>query len=148
MQVLNLPTYSFKIKTKEQNNYIFDKIRKKYILLTPEEWVRQNFVEYLILEKKFPKALISLEYSLKLNHLAKRSDIVVFNRQGFPETIVECKAADVKIEQKVFDQIVRYNMTLKANYLIVTNGINHYCCKINYENNSYTYLPEIPEYEG
>ena len=146
MERLNLPTYSFNIKFKEQRKYIFDFIRKKYVLLTPEEWVRQNFLKYLVEEKKYPASLIAVEKEFKLNKLSKRSDVVVYNRLGQPFLIVECKATTVKIDQKVFDQIARYNMKLNVEYLVVTNGLVHYCCKIDVENQNYYFLKDIPEF--
>jgi hypothetical protein len=147
MESLNLPTYSFNIKFQEQRKYIFDTLRKKYVLLTPEEWVRQNFLKYLIEEKKYPASLIFVEMEFKLNTLSKRCDAVVFNRNGEPALIVECKAASVKIDQIVFEQIARYNMQLQVNYLIVTNGLNHYCCKIDFEKQSYEFLKDIPVFD-
>ncbi len=144
MEKLNLPTYSFNIKLIEQRKYIFDFIRKKFVILTPEEWVRQNFLKYLVDEKKYPASLISVEMEFKLNKLSKRSDAVVYNKSGNPVLIVECKAASVKIDQKVFDQIARYNMKLNVEFLVVTNGLDHYCCKIDYENQKYYFLKEIP----
>jgi len=146
MERLNLPTYSFNIKFKEQRKYIFDLIRKKYVLLTPEEWVRQNFLKYLVEEKKYPASLIAVEKEFKLNKLSKRSDVVVYNRLGQPFLIVECKATTVKIDQKVFDQIARYNMKLNVEYLVVTNGLEHYCCKIDLENQNYCFLKDFPEF--
>ncbi|MGE0090216.1 MAG: type I restriction enzyme HsdR N-terminal domain-containing protein [Bacteroidales bacterium] len=148
MESLNLPTYSFNIKLIEQRKYIFDFIRKKYVLLTPEEWVRQNFLKYLVEEKKYPASLISVEMEFKLNNLSKRSDAVVFDRNANPLLILECKATTVKIDQSVFEQIARYNMQLKVNYLIVTNGLKHFCCKIDFENQRYAFLKEIPDYSG
>jgi hypothetical protein len=144
MEKLNLPTYSFNIKLIEQRKYIFDFIRRKFVILTPEEWVRQNFLRYLVDEKKYPASLIAVEMEFKLNNLSKRSDAVVYNKLGKPFLIVECKASSVKIDQKVFDQIARYNMKLNVEYLIVTNGLEHYCCKIDYENNNYIFLKEVP----
>ena len=146
MERLNLPTYSFNIKFKEQRKYIFDLIRKKYVLLTPEEWVRQNFLKYLVEEKKYPASLIAVEKEFKLNKLSKRSDVVVYNRLGQSFLIVECKATTVKIDQKVFDQIARYNMKLNVEYLVVTNGLEHYCCKIDLENQNYYFLEDFPEF--
>lgn len=148
MESLNLPTYSFNLKLIEQRKYIFDFIRKKYVILTPEEWVRQNFLKYLVEEKKYPASLIFVEMEFKLNTLSKRCDAVVFNRNGEPKVIVECKASSVKIDKLVFEQIARYNMQLKVDYLIVTNGLKHFCCKIDFENQSYTFLKEIPDYSG
>jgi hypothetical protein len=146
MEKLNLPTYSFNIKLIEQRKYIFDFIRKKFVILTPEEWVRQNFLRYLVDEKKYPASLIAVEMEFKLNNLSKRSDAVVYNKFGNPLLIVECKALSVKIDQKVFDQIARYNMKLNVEYLVVTNGIQHFCCKIDYKNNNYSFLKEVPEF--
>ena len=147
MQPLNLPTYSFNIKSEGERNYIFDEIRKKYILLTPEEWVRQNFIQYLSTEKKYPKTLISVEIHFKVNKLSKRGDIILFNKMGEPLMIVECKAPSVNINQKVFDQIARYNMKFQVDYLTVTNGLKHYCCKMEYDSGGYTFLKEIPSFD-
>lgn len=146
MEKLNLPTYSFNIKLIEQRKYIFDFIRRKFVILTPEEWVRQNFLRYLVDEKKYPASLIAVEMEFKLNNLSKRSDAVVYNNLGNPLLIVECKASSVKIEQKVFDQIARYNMKLNVEYLVVTNGLEHYCCKIDYKNSNYVFLKEVPDF--
>jgi len=146
MEKLNLPTYSFNIKFIEQRKYIFDFIRKKYVILTPEEWVRQNFLKYLVEEKKYPASLIAVEKEFKLNNLSKRSDAVIYNKQGDPLLIVECKAPEVKIDQKVFDQIARYNMVLHVELLIVTNGLQHFCCKLDAEMDTYYFLKEIPKY--
>lgn len=143
---LNLPTYSFKIKSKENKTLIFDKFRKKYVVLTPEEWVRQHFAYYLLEEKKYPFSLISVEKQLIINNLKKRSDILVFNALGTPEIIVECKAPSVKISQETFDQIARYNLKLNANYLIVTNGLKHFYCQMDTENETYIFLKEIPDF--
>lgn len=146
MQPLNLPTYTFKIKSSENNYVIFDIIRKKYVVLTPEEWVRQHIVHYLMEEKKYPISLIALEKKLILNNLTKRTDILVFNNKGFPDIIVECKAPSVKISQNTFDQIARYNLKLNANYLVVTNGLEHYYCKMDKVNETYVFLKTIPNY--
>jgi len=146
MKRLNLPTYSFNIKLIEQRKYIFDSIRKKYLILTPEEWVRQNFLKYLIEEKGYPASLISVEKELKLNNISKRTDAVVYNKQGEPLLVLEFKAPEVKIDQKVFDQIARYNMKLKVNYLVVSNGMEHFCCVLQHDLNTYQFLKEIPQY--
>jgi hypothetical protein len=146
MVKLNLPKYAYKIKNREYKLYIFDIIRKKYILLTPEEWVRQHFVNYLILDKNYPKSIIAIEKQLKYNNLVKRTDILVFNKLGLPEIIVECKAPSIKISQDTFDQIARYNLELDANFLIVTNGLQHYYCKLDHQNKQYVFLEEIPRY--
>ncbi len=114
--------------------------------LTPEEWVRQNFIRYLVEEKQYPVSLIAIEKGLLVERRTKRTDIVIYNRSGIPLVIVECKAPEVKITPNVFDQIVRYNITLNANYLIVTNGLEHFCCLLSYTDNSYSFLKDIPEY--
>lgn len=118
------------------------------MVLTPEEWVRQHIVHYLIEEKKYPYSLIAVEKKLTINNLTKRTDVLVFNTQGLPEIIVECKAPSVKITQDSFDQIARYNLKLKANYLIVTNGLTHYFCKMDLENECYIFLENIPDYSN
>lgn len=148
MQQLNLPTYSFKIKSASERKQIFDEIRKKYVALTPEEWVRQNFIRYLIHEKQFPASLIAIEMTLQYNRMKKRGDVVVYDRSGKPVVIVECKAPDVKITQNAFDQIARYNMALMVKYLVVTNGMIHYCCSMDYEKKSFEFLEEIPLYKN
>src|SRR3989337_293887 len=132
MQQLNLPIYSFKIKSEGEKKFIYDEIRKKFVSLTPEEWVRQNFIRYLIHEKQFPATLIVIEMAMKYNRMKKRGDVVVYDRAGKPVVIVECKAPDVKITQNAFDQVARYNMALKVKYLVATNGLTHYCCSMNY----------------
>lgn len=146
MQVLNLPTYKFRIKSNENKYVIFDIIRKKYVILSPEEWVRQHFIHYLIEEKKYPVSLISVEKKLTINNLTKRTDILVFNTEGLPHIIVECKAPSVKITQEAFDQIARYNLKLQADYLIVTNGLKHFYCSMDVKNEHYVFLDNIPNY--
>jgi len=146
MQKLNLPEYSFRIKTSGGKDFIFDNLRKKFVRLTPEEWVRQNFVQFLISEKKFSVSLIKVEAGVNVNSNPQRADLVVFNRTGSPVLVAEFKAPEVKINQQTFDQIVRYNMQLKVKFLIVSNGLEHYCCVINYAENSYSYLSEIPAF--
>jgi hypothetical protein len=146
MQKLNLPSYHFELKSSENKTLIFDKLRKKYMVLTPEEWVRQHFVQFLIAEKKYPISLIALEKQLTINNRKKRTDILVFNSDGKHEIIVECKAPCIKITQNTFDQIARYNLKLKANYLIVTNGLEHFYCKMDFEKETYVFLKEIPDY--
>ncbi len=147
MQELNLPTYQFKLKQEEARTFIFDSIRKKYIVLTPEEWVRQNFLQFLIHEKKIPASLIAVEIGLKYNQLQKRADILVYDKQANPYLLVECKAPEVKISQDTFDQIARYNMAFKVKYLVVTNGMSHFCCLMDYTKNSYQFLESIPVFE-
>ena len=146
MEQLNLPPYQFKLKKSDDRVQIFDSIRKKYVVLTPEEWVRQNFLKYLIHEKNFPSSLIAVEAGLKYNQLQKRADVLVYDKSGSPFLLVECKASSVKISQDTFDQIARYNMTFKVKYLVVTNGLNHFCCMMDYTDNSYKFLETVPAF--
>ena len=146
MQKLNLPEYSFRIKTTEGKSFIFDSLRKKYVRLTPEEWVRQNFVQFLIAERNYSVSLITVEAAVKVNGNPQRADLVVFDRSGNPALVAEFKAPEIKISQQTFDQIVRYNMQLKVKFLIVSNGLDHFCCQINYADSSYAFLPEIPDF--
>ena len=143
MLQLEFPNYTFKIKNNGNGDYIFDEIRKKYIKLTKEEWVRQNCVKFLINEKNFPSVLINIEKTIKINKLIKRYDIVVYKPDGGIKLLVECKSPEIKINQKTFDQIAVYNMNLKSEQLMVTNGLEHYYCEINYENKCYTFLKDI-----
>lgn len=145
---LNLPPYPFKLTQQDDTLFIFDELRKKTLVLTPEEWVRQHFIQFLIHQKKYPKTLIKLEGGLKLNKLQKRTDILVFDLNGKADVLVECKASSVKIDQKVFDQAARYNMIHQVSYLLVTNGLQHYCCKMDYEHNTYSFLQELPDYSS
>ncbi|MFD0836379.1 type I restriction enzyme HsdR N-terminal domain-containing protein [Mariniflexile aquimaris] len=146
MQKLNFPTYSFRFKNSENKISIFDCLRKKFVILQPEEWVRQHCVLYLIQEKKYPKSHINVEKELIVNDLKKRYDIVVFNTDGSIHLIVECKAPTVTINQSTFNQIAQYNQVLNANYLMVTNGINHYYCQMDFENKRFDFLKDIPTY--
>ena len=146
MQKLNLPEYSFRIRTTEGKTYIFDSLRKKFVRLTPEEWVRQNFVQFLISEKNYSASLIAVETAVNVNNNPQRADLVVFDRSGNPLLVAEFKAPEIKINQQTFDQIVRYNMQLKVRFLIVSNGLEHYCCRIDYDDNSYVFLKEIPDF--
>lgn len=143
---LNLPPYSFKLTEKNQQVYIFDELRKKNLFLTPEEWVRQHFVQYLINFKKYPRTLFKLEGGLTLNQLQKRTDILIFNKDGVADILVECKSTSININQKVFDQAARYNMIYKVNYLVITNGIHHYYCKMDYQNQTYRFIESLPDY--
>ena len=146
MQPLNFPNFTFRFKNSENKVSIFDEIRKKFIILTPEEWVRQHVVRFLLEEKKYPISLINVEKRLRINGLTKRYDVVVFNKDGSILILIECKSIDIKISQVVFDQIARYNMTLKSEYLMVTNGLNHYFCKIDFENEKYVFLNDLPNF--
>lgn len=146
MQKLQFPSYSFRFKNSENKIAIFDEIRKKFILLTPEEWVRQHVVQYLLQDKNYPKSYINVEKLIKVNDLNKRYDIVVYQPNGELFLLIECKAPEVKISQQTFDQIARYNLALNAKYLMVSNGLNHYFCKIDFENEKYVFLEELPNF--
>ncbi|RTE52195.1 type I restriction enzyme HsdR N-terminal domain-containing protein [Arenibacter aquaticus] len=148
MQPLNYPRFPFRFKNRENKVYIFDVIRKKFVVLQPEEWVRQHVVHQLIFNKDYPKSHINVEKQLVINNMKKRYDVVVFNPSGSIEILVECKAPEVKITQGVFDQIARYNLQLKANYLMVTNGLDHFYCKMDLENESYSFLRDVPHYSA
>lgn len=143
---LNLPSFEIRLQRDDEGVKIFDRLRKKFIILTPEEWVRQHFVNYLINHKGFPESLMANEIGITLNGTRRRCDTVVFDKHGSPMVIVEYKASSIVISQSTFDQIVRYNMVLHARYLIVSNGMNHYCCRIDYDNMSYDFLKEVPDY--
>jgi predicted type IV restriction endonuclease len=147
MQQLNFPAYQFRFKNSENKVAIFDEIRKKFIILTPEEWVRQHVIQFLLLERKYPKSLINVEKELKVNGLRKRYDVVVFNPDGSIFILIECKAPEIKVSQSTFDQIARYNMTMKAQYLMLTNGLNHYFCQMDFDEEKYHFLTELPLYQ-
>ena len=146
METLNLPTYSFSVKSEAGRTYIFDSIRKKYVVLTPEEWVRQHFIRFLISEKGFPASLITVEQSFQFNKMQKRTDILVYNKQAEPVVLVECKAPSVSITPKVFDQIGLYNLSHRVPWLMVTNGIKHYCCQYVEQGDRYQFTDYIPEW--
>ncbi|NLZ94612.1 MAG: type I restriction enzyme HsdR N-terminal domain-containing protein [Bacteroidales bacterium] len=146
MLQLNLPIFQPKLKKTEGELYIFDQIRKRYLLLTPEEWVRQSFLNYLLNHKNYPLSLMENEAMIKLNNMTRRCDTVVYNNKLEPLVIVEYKRPEVKIDQEVFDQIVRYNIVLRVDYLIVSNGLSHFCCKMNYKDQTYAFLEDIPGY--
>ena len=147
MSTLNLPSCDLKITEQEGRQQVFDILRKCHVALTPEEWVRQHFVHYLLNHKGYPQTLMGNEVAITLNGTKLRCDTVVYDRSLKPRVIIEYKAASVKITKDVFAQVARYNLTLKVDYLIVSNGLQHYCCKMDYTNNSYTFLQEIPDYE-
>lgn len=145
---INLLAYRdfIQLKKEGQKNYIFDPIRKKHLVLAPEEIVRQMVIQFLIREKQFPKSKISVEKGLKVNDLSKRCDLLIYNQKMEPEVLVECKAPRVKIDEKAFEQIARYNLQLQVRFLLVTNGIATYCCKMNYTEQNFTFLSEIPSW--
>lgn len=146
---LNLPEYNFRIRRDEnQKDEIFDEFRKRFIVLTPEEWVRQNFLRFLRDEKNYPGSLIAIEKGITVNTMKKRFDAVVFNKAGNPEVLIEFKAPGIKLDQKVMEQISRYNLSLNVRYLIVSNGLTHYCCIVDKKTNSISFLKEIPDYNN
>jgi hypothetical protein len=148
MQKLNFPTYKFRFKNSENKVHVFDDIRKKFVVLQPEEWVRQHVLQFLIQDKGYPRSLINIEKELTINSLRKRYDIVIFYPDGNINLIVECKSPNIKISQATFDQIARYNLALKSTLLMVTNGLEHYFCKMDYINGQYVFLEEIPSYQN
>ncbi|MCU4162588.1 type I restriction enzyme HsdR N-terminal domain-containing protein [Carboxylicivirga caseinilyticus] len=147
MQKLNLPTYEFRFRNHQGKEQIFDVIRKKFVALTPEEWVRQNLISFLIHHQKYSPGLIAVEMPVKVNGLNQRADIVVYNRKGMPSMIVECKAPAVAITKSVFDQAARYNMKLQVDYMMVTNGLQHFCAQLTDDKGAYQMLQEIPTAE-
>ena len=147
MYKLNFPLYQIPLKNKENKTLVFDSIRKKWLKLVPEEWVRLNCIEFLINEIKISRSLISVEKEFKLNNLKKRFDIVVFNKKGEIYLLVECKAPNVKISQSVFNQITKYNLVLKSKFLMISNGINHYFFVMNFKSQKIQFLKELPSYD-
>lgn len=146
MFALNLPPYDTKIKSLNGKSLIWDCLRKRYVTLTPEEWVRQHFVHYLIEHMAYPIALLANEVSLQLHGMSRRCDTVLYDRNIRPRMILEYKAPHVPIDQQVFDQICRYNIVFRVDYLVVSNGLSHYCCRIDYTQNKYTFLPALPTF--
>lgn len=146
MQKLEFPQYNFRFKNNQNKLCIFDEIRKKFVVLTPEEWVRQHVVHLLLYGKKYPKSLINLEKAIKINDLTKRYDVVVYKPDGSIFLLVECKAPEVKISQETFNQIARYNLVLNADYLMITNGRNHYFCQMDFEQQCPVFLRDLPDF--
>ena len=146
MYPLNLPEYDLRLKREGKKTKIFDQVRKKFLVLTPEEWVRQNFVHFLIQERNYPASLISIEKGLKVNETFKRCDILIHNNFGKPVLLVECKSPTIKLTSETYHQAAVYNMNFKLPFLIVTNGIQHFCSKINFTTSSYSFLEDIPHY--
>lgn len=146
MQLLNFPPCNFRVKSSENKVLIFDIIRKKFVVLQPEEWVRQHVVHWLIDQKKYPASLINVEKKITVNDLTKRYDVVVYNSDGSIALLVECKSYTQKLNQEVFDQVARYNLQIKASYLMLTNGILHYFCKLALEEEKYSFLEQIPDF--
>ena len=147
MLKLSFPNYEFRLKKIDEKRFIFDEIRKKYIELTAEEWVRQNCIKYLINEKKYKSQLIAVEKKIILNNLTKRFDVIAYDNNGDPNLLVECKAPNIAIKQETFDQILSYNKVINSKYLMITNGIIHYYCKIDNIDNKINFLKDIPNYK-
>ncbi|NPA36043.1 MAG: type I restriction enzyme HsdR N-terminal domain-containing protein [Chlorobi bacterium] len=146
MERLNLPPANLKIAKDKGRLQVFDIIRKKYVALTPEEWVRQHFLHYFISGLNYPPGLIAVEKVVKINGMNKRADIVVYDKKGTPAMIVECKAPDVAVDNSVFEQAAGYNLRLGVDYLLITNGMKHYCAKLDKQNQGYVLLGSIPQY--
>jgi hypothetical protein len=147
MQPLNFPAYPLKIQKLNQRLQVFDRVRKKYVALTPEEWVRQHLIWYLIEELKCPEGLIKAEHSFVVNQQPVRCDVIVFSKNGSPLLLAECKAPDVKISNDTLHQAGRYNIVTRTNWLFVTNGIHHLCCKVNFENGEISFVKNLPDYK-
>ncbi|MBR1427966.1 MAG: type I restriction enzyme HsdR N-terminal domain-containing protein [Prevotella sp.] len=145
---LNLPPYEIKISNKNGKTMIFDQLRRKYVALTPEEWVRQHFIHFLIDHKGYPQGLLTNEVQLQIGEKRLRCDTILYDKSLQPRMIIEYKAPSIAISQKVFDQITIYNFLLKVDYLIVSNGIQHYCCRMDYDNQRYCFLEDIPDYQS
>ena len=148
MEKLNFHDFDFSFKSKENKTYIFDPIRKKWLVLNPEEWVRQHCIQFLLKTKNVPLGFIQVEKKLNVNNTEKRYDLVVFKPDHSIDLLVECKSPKVKITQKTFDQIARYNLVLKSDYLMLTNGSNHFFCKMDFEKRKYLFLPDLPNYNS
>lgn len=145
-EILNLPTYDVRLSDEGGRRRIFDVLRRRYVALTPEEWVRQHFVHFLMDVKGYPQALLANEVELRLGDKSLRCDTLLYGKEMAPRMIIEYKASHIKIQQKTFDQVVAYNLLLKVDYLVVSNGLEHYCCRMDYERNSYEFLKDIPAY--
>ena len=148
MWQLNLPAYNFRIIKKNEKPFIFDDLRKKFVALTPDEWVRQHFIRFLIDVKHYPASLIAIEKQLVINGLKKRCDAVVYSRNAEPLMIIEFKATTVSIAQQTFDQAAVYNSKLKVDYFIISNGLKHYCCRLDKNVLQYNFLDDIPDFDS
>lgn len=147
MYELNLPKFKIQLGGTREKPEIFDFLRRRYVKLTPEEWVRQHFVHWLVEQKGYPKGLLGNEIELRVADKKLRCDSVLYDQQTHPRMIIEYKAPTIPLSQKVFDQISAYNLLLHVDYLVISNGMEHYCCRMNYENNSYDFLQDIPDYK-
>jgi hypothetical protein len=145
---LKFPTYKFKTKSEQNTNYVFDIVRKKYVVLTPEEWVRQHVLHYLTLDKNYPYSLLAVERGLNVNGRKKRFDVLAFNKNGQPQLLIECKSPDIEINIAVFEQIAVYNSAFGVKQLLVTNGLQHIVVQYTAEFKEYTFLEDVPEWES
>lgn len=148
MQALNLPPYDVKLRGTREKPEIFDFLRRRFVALTPEEWVRQHFTHFLVEHKGYPQALLGNEIELKIGQKRLRCDSLLYNKEMHPRMIIEYKAPSVAVTQKVFNQISTYNLLLHVDYLIVSNGLQHYCCRMDYEHERYEFMQEIPDYQA
>jgi len=146
MLQLNLPEYKFRIKKLDEKLFIFDSQRKRYVSLTPEEWVRQHFIQFMIEAKGYPAAYLAIEKQLNLNGMKKRCDAILYDNTGQPIMIIEFKAPNVLISQATFDQVAVYNSKLNVDFFMISNGIEHYCCRVNTQTACYEFFPEIPHF--
>ena len=147
MQHLNLPDHGVKLRHAADGDQVWDPVRRKWLVLTPEEWVRQHVLNHLVHDLHCPVSLTAMERVITLNDLTKRADIVVHGRNGKPLLLVECKAPDVKVDQAVFEQAARYNLVFRVDYLLVTNGLLHYCCRVDLDKGTVEFLPRLPAFE-
>lgn len=148
MQRLNLPECQLQLRRKDDAVQVFDRLRQRYVALTPEEWVRQHFVEFLVNQCSYPAPRMANEVRLTLNGMSRRCDSVVYDREMRPRIIIEYKRPDVALSQRVFDQICRYNIVMQVDYLIVSNGLQHFCCRMNYDTQTYSFIEQIPSYDS
>lgn len=146
LEKLNLPAYEYRIAEKNNQVEIFCLIRKRFVLLTPEEWVRQHFINFLVSQHKYPKSMIQVEKEILYNRLRKRFDIVVYNPMGKALMLIECKASSVKLSENTFQQAAVYNLNLQSEFLVITNGMQHYCCRIDHKLKKYDFIQSLPEY--
>jgi hypothetical protein len=147
MNELNLPSYAVKVRGTREKPEIFDFLRKRYVSLTPEEWVRQHFTHWLVEHKGYPKGLLGNEIAMKCGEKTLRCDSILYNKEASAQMIIEYKAPTVSLTQRVFNQISTYNLLLHVDYLVVSNGLQHYCCKMDYEHQTYHFLDIIPDYQ-
>lgn len=147
MDPLDLPAYDFRTRTIRGKRMIYDPVRGKYVRLTPEEWVRQHFVQYLVQELGYPPALLAIEAAFTYQGMDRRADVIAHDRSGRPALLVECKAPNVPVSQDTFDQAAGYNRVIRARFLVVTNGYDHYCCEIDHEARSYRFMDQLPPFD-